>query len=467
MNWILLSNVLRVILNKVSIKYKELINYFKSNDRSKNIKANVIGSIFLKGISIFLSLLIVPLTIDYISPYQYGVWITLSSIIGWLSFFDIGFGNGLKNKFVEAITNGKVKLARIYVSTTYAILTLIIFGVWSISVIISKFIDWPKFLNVKGIDNSQFFYIFLIVLSTFAFQFILGLVNTILSAIQKPVITSLVNVISQLLVLIGIYILTLTTSGSIMNLSLLMGIVNTSVLIVFSVYLYNTSLNKYSPQLKFVNFKYAKSLLSLGLNFFILQIIAIIYYETNNIIITKILNPLDVTVYNLAFKYVSIVGMLFSIILSPFWSAFIEARVLNDVAWMRSETKKLYKIFSLFFLGTIVLVACSPFLYNVWFGKSVTITLELTICMGIWQVFNMWNSLHSTLIYGFGKIKLQIIASISVGILNIPLTIYFCSSWGLNGVVVSQVILAALISWIGPIQLNLLFNKNANGIWNK
>jgi len=451
----------------VSINYKAFVNYFQNTDRSKNIKANVIGSIFLKGISILLSLLIVPLTIDYISPYDYGIWITLSSIIGWLSFFDIGFGNGLKNKFVEAITNGKVKLAKIYVSTTYAILSLIIFGVWSISVIISRFINWPKFLNVKGIDNQEFFYILLIVLSTFAFQFILGLLNTILSAIQKPVITSLINVLSQLFILVGIYILTLTTSGSIINLSLLIGFVNTSVLLFFSIYLYNASLSKYYPQIKYVNFKYAKGLLSLGLNFFILQVIAIVYYETNNIIITKILGPLDVTVYNLAFKYISIVGMLFSIILSPFWSAFIEARVLNDVAWMRLETKKLYKVFFVFLLVTMVLIICSPFLYNIWFGKAVTISIRLTICMGIWQIFNMWNSLHSTLIYGFGKIKLQIIASVSIGILNIPLTILFCQKWGVVGVVVSQIILAALISWIGPVQLNVLFNKKANGLWNK
>jgi hypothetical protein len=87
--------------------------------------------------------------------------------------------------------------------------------------------------------------------------------------------------------------------------------------------------------------------------------------------------------------------------------------------------------------------------------------------MGIWQIFNMWNSLHSTLIYGFGKIRLQIIASVTVGILNIPLTIFFCMRWGLNGVVLSQIILAALISWIGPLQLSTLFNKKAYGIWNK
>jgi len=452
-------------LNKLSFQY--LSGYFSKSDRSKNIQANVIGSIFLKGISILLSLLIVPLTINYISPYEYGVWITISSIIGWLSFFDIGFGNGLKNKFVEAVTGGKIKLARIYVSTTYAILILIIFIVWLGSILISKFVDWPNFLNVKGINNKEFFYIMVIVLSTFAFQFILGLINTILSAIQKPVITSLINVLSQFLVLVGIYLLSVTTSGSILNLSLLIGIVNTSVLFLFSIYLFKTSLNEYLPSLNYVKFRYAKGLLTLGVNFFVLQIVSLIYYETNNIIITKTLSPLDVTIYNLAFKYLSIIGMFFSIILSPFWTAFIEAKVLNDVAWMKSVTKKLYKIFGLFVLATVILVLSSNVVYDIWFGKAVTIPLLLTIYMGIWQAINMWNSLHSTLIYGFGTIRLQIMSSVLVGILNIPLTLLLCQKWGLNGVVASQIILAVSISWIGPIQLKLLFNKNANGIWKK
>ena len=47
--------------------------------------------------------MLVPLTIHYINPTRYGIWLTVSSIIGWVSFFDIGFGNGLRNKFAEAL----------------------------------------------------------------------------------------------------------------------------------------------------------------------------------------------------------------------------------------------------------------------------------------------------------------------------------------------------------------------------
>lgn len=444
-----------------------ILNYFRSTDRSKNIKANILGSFFLKCVSISLSLVVVPLTMNYISPYQYGVWITLSSVIGWLSFFDIGFGNGLKNKLVQAVAHGDKKLAKIYVSTTYAIIAIIISSIWIIAVIVSRFINWSDFLNVKKIDNSDLYSIVFIVLTTFTFQFILGLLNTILDSIQKPVITAVINLVSQLLILIGILILIKTTKGSLINLSLVLGGVNTIVLFGFSFYFFNTSLAIYAPSLKFVDFRYASDLFKIGVSFFILQIIALIYYETNNIIITKILSPLDVTIYNLAFKYMSLLGMSFGIILTPFWSAFIEASVLKDYAWMKAVRIKLYISFCFFVFFAIILVIGSSFLYDVWFGKSISIPLNLTILMGIWQLFNMWNSLHSTLIYGFGKIKLQLFSSVFVGMINIPFTIYLCKLIGLEGVGISQIILAISIAWIGPIQLNKLLNEKASGIWNK
>lgn len=453
------------MLNKLRLDF--IFKFFRNKDRSKNIQANIIGSLFLKGISILLSLVVVPLTIDYISPYQYGVWITLSSVIGWLSFFDIGFGNGLKNKFVEAIAHGNVKLAKIYVSTTYSIMTIIIVGIWVISVVISKFINWSEFLNVNKAENVDLHSVVIIVLSTFAFQFILGLLNTILISIQKPVITSVINVISQLLILFGILFLTNTSKGSLTNLSLLMGGVNTIVLLLFSVYFFKTSLAKYSPSLKDVQFKYTSDLLKIGVKFFILQIIAIIYYETNNIIITKILSPLDVTIYNLAFKYMSILGMGFAIILTPFWSAFIEASVLKDFEWMKEVKRKLYKGFLFFVVLGIILIVLSPLFYRLWFGNKILIPVQLTVLMGMWQICNMWNSLHSTLIYGFNKIKLQLICSILVGILNVPLTIFLCKKLGLTGVAISQIFLALTISWVGPLQLNKLTNEKANGIWNR
>src|SRR5690606_36733269 len=106
-------------------------NRVLSQGHSRTVKAkkNILASFLIKGCSIAVRLLVVPLTISCINHVRYGLWLTLSSIVGWFSFVDIGFGHGLRNRFSESVARGDYKLARKYVSTTYAILLMIIAGV--------------------------------------------------------------------------------------------------------------------------------------------------------------------------------------------------------------------------------------------------------------------------------------------------------------------------------------------------
>ena len=113
----------------------------RGNERSILVKKNIIGSFLLKCISIFISLQIVPLTIDYINPTRYGIWLTLSSIIAWLSYFDLGFAHGFRNRFAEAKAVGNYKLAKEYVSTTYAVLAILFSAVFILTISINHFIN--------------------------------------------------------------------------------------------------------------------------------------------------------------------------------------------------------------------------------------------------------------------------------------------------------------------------------------
>src|SRR5665647_3802680 len=117
-----------ILFKATSIKIRQILTDFftKGQDRSIKIKKNILASFVIKGLSIAISLVLVPLTINYVNPTQYGIWLTLSSIVAWFSFFDIGFGNGLRNKFAESKATGNTEKAKIYVSTTYAILCIII-----------------------------------------------------------------------------------------------------------------------------------------------------------------------------------------------------------------------------------------------------------------------------------------------------------------------------------------------------
>lgn len=109
----------------VNIRSKIYSYFTKGNERSVIIKKNIAASLVLKCVSILISLQVVPLTIDYINPTKYGIWLTLSSIIAWLSYFDLGFAHGFRNRFAEAKAKGDIRLAKEYVSTTYAVLFLL------------------------------------------------------------------------------------------------------------------------------------------------------------------------------------------------------------------------------------------------------------------------------------------------------------------------------------------------------
>lgn len=153
------------------------INYFvnlinRGQERSVTAKKNILASFFIRGFSIAISLVLVPLTINYINPSRYGIWLTLSSVVGWFSFFDIGLTQGLRNKFAEAKVKGDDFLAQVYVSTTYAILSITFFSIWFIFLIVNRFLNWSHILNVSDSMQSEVTTLAVIVFTYFCLQFV-------------------------------------------------------------------------------------------------------------------------------------------------------------------------------------------------------------------------------------------------------------------------------------------------------
>ena len=119
-----------------------MISYIKSirkkDDRSTIALLNVIMSFIIKGISILVSLVLVPLTLHFLDTYEYGLWLTISSILLWIDYFDIGLGNGLRNKLSEALVAKDMELAKEYVSTTFFVLLVIAACLFGLFVLVNQ-----------------------------------------------------------------------------------------------------------------------------------------------------------------------------------------------------------------------------------------------------------------------------------------------------------------------------------------
>ncbi|TXB65260.1 lipopolysaccharide biosynthesis protein [Vicingus serpentipes] len=442
--------------------------FFSGHERSVKAKKNILGSFALKGMSMLISLLLVPLTIDYLNPTKYGIWITLMSVIAWFNFFDVGLGNGLRNKFATAKAEGKDELARTYISTTYAIITIISISLFIIFFLINHFLNWGKILNTTN-DLVELEKLVFIVFSVFCMQFIVKLINVIFIADQRPVMSNLINTTASLVSLITVVILMKTTKGSLFYLGASFSLINLIIPLLAGIWFFNTSYKKYKPTFSSVDFSHLKELVSLGMRFFIMQGAALVVFMTDNMIITQTTGPQDVTPYNIAYKYFGIVTMVFTIVTTPLWSAYTEAYVKKDFSWIRQATKKVYKLWGLVFVGLVVMLLVSNYAYSFWVGDKVSVPFLLSAIMALWVLLSTSTMVFSNFLSGISKIKLSLWHSVFVSIINIPLSIFFAKNlaMGSAGVILASVICVFPRAIFQPIQYWKIINGKAKGIWNQ
>ncbi|MEI7810824.1 MAG: oligosaccharide flippase family protein [Ignavibacteria bacterium] len=445
-------------------------DYFTiGHTRSLKTRKNIVASLVVRGLSISIGFLLVPLTLHSLGATRYGLWLTISSFIGWFSFFDIGLGNGLRNKLSEALAVEDYNLAKKYVSTTYISLIIVTVFFYLLFVTVNPFFNWIKFFNTQPSMAGEINTVVLLVFTFFSIQLILNLIGVILSSYQSPAISSGLSLIANTLSLTAIFIVTRLSYGNLLNISLIYSVAPVFVLFIATLYFFKQRYKLIRPDIRYVDFKFFKPLASLGIKFFILQIAFVIINATDNVIIAQVLGPADVTPYNIAFKYFNIPLTIFSIILAPFWSAFTDAFTQNEIPWIKSSIKKLIMIWLAVILGVVFLLIISKYVYRFWVGETVNIPFLLSAFMGLYVIIATWNSIFITFINGSGKVQVEIYYHIVAMLINIPLSVLFAKylNMGSSGVILGTCVSLLPGFILAPLQYLKLINGRARGIWNR
>ena len=444
-----------------------ITNFLSGSNRTATVKRNAIGSILIKGWSILISLILVPMTMDYLSPELYGIWLTISSVIVWLNFFDVGFTLGLKNKLAEALAVNDIHKGKQLVSTTYIMMLIIFIPLGLILEIVVPYIDWSRFLNVSETLNAQLIGVMRILVFCFVLQMIFNTITAILAAYQKTAVSNIFPVLGNTLAVIIIYILTKTVPPSLLNLSKAISYLPIIVLFISSIILFGTTLKEISPSIGYFDRSAIKYLFSLGYKFFLIQIQMVVLYQATNILISNVSSPEQVTSYNIAYKYLSIGVMFLNIILGPLWPAYTDAYAKEDYYWMNRTYKKMAKIVIVMMVVTIIMVAISPLVYKLWINSSTLVPWTMTISVGIYLIIHSWDSLQIMLINGIGAIKVQTYITLIGLFLHIPLSLFFGKYVGGIGVVWSMIIINAIYASVFTCQIRKLLRGIQNSIWNK
>ncbi|WP_456379195.1 lipopolysaccharide biosynthesis protein [Lutibacter sp.] len=447
------------ILEKVGIK----------SQRTKNITKHIGLSVFYKIGAVIANFLLVPLTINYLDTENYGIWLTLSSFISWFSLFDIGLGNGLRNKLAESVAVGKMNLAQAYVSTTYYAIAIVSFLLFLIFFGINFFIDWTNVFNTNQNLYNDLRLLMPIVFGFFCLQFVVKLITTVYLANQHHSIQVKIQFITQVLSLLIIWFLTKTSKSSLLVFGAVFSALPVILLLFLNLFAFTGTYQALKPKYSLFQKKCLKDLMGIGINFFIIQIAALVLFSTDNLIISKLFSPAEVVPYNIAFKYFSIVTMAYSILITPYWSSFTDAYAKKDYEWIKKSVKNIQKIWLLIPVALLIMILISNWFYHIWVGDTVAISIGLTVSMALFVLLTTFNMVYVNFINGVGKIKLQLITSLISMTINIPLSIYFAKylGWGVNGVILATCFSLGYSVILRPIQYYKIINNNATAIWDK
>lgn len=453
----------------LNIKGEIRKKYSSADTRSKKMYKNTAAMIGIRGISMILTLISAPIMLHHVDRADYGVLLTLTSIVGWVGYMDIGLGNGLRNKLPEFIANNDFNSVKKIVSSCYATLAIYVALIITVFLIISPFVDWLEVLNSPTSDAKEIRELTNVVFIAFCIQFLLGLLNSILFAYQMPAFQSLFTFAGQALALIAlimqVFVLNIT---SVLQIGAVNSIIPPLVLFCGSIGLFRTKLRKIAPSLRYVDLKSVSGILGLGMKFFVLQMITIVLFQANSIIIARVVNPEAVVEYNLAFKYVSLLTMIFTIVITPVWSATTDAYIRNDFTWIKKTISFTQNVCMISIIIGILMLFVSKFIYGIWLGKdAIDISYSTTGLILLYISFEMLYKVYGTIINGTGKVFAQMILTGIIAIIYIPLALLLGSSWGLSGVLIANVIVFAVNYIWAKMQCNKLINQTATGIWNK
>ena len=417
-----------------------------SRDNNKDIFRNIIASFLVKGLSIILALFTTPAYMRYFNDdVSLGVWFTLVSIINWVLMFDLGIGNGLRNKLPKAMEENDKKEQNELISSSYIAIIIISIFFLIILLIINYFTNWNLLLNVskKVLSLHTLQISMTILLIGIVLRLVLNLNSSIFFALQKSSINNFIGLCSNLFLFLYVKFASIGTSSSnFIKLSIANAILSNIPLLLGTFYIFMGPFKGMIPKRKYFKLQKAKEVLKIGTILLWLQIIFMVVASTHAFLITNFRNPAEVVEYNIYYKVYYGILSIFYLSLTPIWSAVTKAQAQKDFNWI-------YKLYIVLLFLTIpfliVNFASIPFLqkfFNIWLKeKTIAVNIKYVI---IFILFNFCFAIHNvntSIFNGLSDFKIQSIWMTVAAILFVPLCYIFTNllrSWA--GVIIGSTI---------------------------
>jgi len=406
--------------------------------RGGRAKLAISASLIARVVTTLVSFAILPITIRYLGNEGYGLMATISSVVSWLQFTNMGLGLGLQNALTEETAKDDRVTQSQLVSTAVVALAAIGMGLLALGAGVFPFIDW---LKVFPPTTERFAHEIPLAVSIVFFGFVstlmLGFVGPIYAARQELHLGSIQAVICAVIGMVGTLFVVHHRLGLVGIVAVTIGAAGL-VQWAFALWtLYGRSIPELRPSFKCFTRTAWKRMFHTGLQFFALQICNIVFFQLDAMLITHFLSAEQVTPYAVAQKVFLQLGGLFAIVTGSLWAAYGHAKAQGDIAWIRATHRKIVRLFCIFFGAlSVAMILAGKQLLSWWVGAGAAPSVALLAAVAFYFCLREWTALHAVLLNGLNLIREQIPALIVTSIIVLALEVYLVQRFGTVGLAV-------------------------------
>ena len=398
----------------------------------------------------------------YLGSNDYGIWVTIYSIISWVYFLDFGFSNVIKTK-LPTLLNNKEKEVSILISTIYIGIGAISLLILLLFLTLNCFISFADFLNIDvAFVNFNGLLFLNLLFSTFIL--IIGNYKALFVGVVKTHVVEFSLMVIQLFIVFAIFILykydLFQNYSKIFLVSNVFGLLNLLIGIGFTIYFFKK--NK-GIVISFKNFDLSilKINASLGLKYFIIQACMIVIFSTDYVLITKYFGSKDVANYDIVLKVFQVPMLLVIAALSPYWSIFSKTFSEKKHIWIKKTLVTFNLLFPFFIVGIAVLTFLINEIIYLWMNVRFEISKALLITISIYVSMRTFTAMYNYFLNGINKINLSLWLTIFGAVINIPICIALIKTgFGVSGIVIGTCISILPTTIALPIQAFRIINRN-------
>lgn len=405
--------------------------------KERNRRAMITGSVatLARVVQIGTSLITVPLTLKYLGNERFGLWMTISSVLAMASFADFGIGNGVLNTVAKAFGKDDIVGVREAVSSGFAVLSSIAVFLMMLFFSVFRFINWGDFFRVTSpqarLDAGPVLAVFAV---CFALNISLDVVQRVQLGLQQGYRYSFWQLCGSTMGFIGV-LCGIWLRASLPE--LIVAIAGAPILATTlnAIHFFGVVRPDLRPSRKLISPHVISQIAKLGGLFFVLQVVVAVSFSADNFIIARSLGAVNVPEYSIPQRMFSIIAMMSSMFVAPFWPAYGEAISRGHIGWVQHTLRRtLLIVLGCTSAASCVLLLLSHWIIHLWVGSRIHPPFSLLLGLAIWTVLYCCGDAIAMFLSGGGQLRFQVAIALVFGAVCLSAKVYFVHLVGIPGI---------------------------------